>query len=273
MIAAVINMFSIQEINKYLNNKNLFSLEILDTVDSTNIYLKKIADNENIPEGKVVISKSQTAGKGRLGRKFYSPSGTGIYMSILLRPDLNASDALFITTAAAVSVAEAVKSVTNVETSIKWVNDIYCYGKKICGILTEASFNNQSNKINYAILGIGINVTNPDNDFPDDIRNIAASIYGTNPCPNDIYNKLIAEILNNFMNYYYNLKEKTFMSEYRKKSMVIGKNVDVNLPNGTSKKAKVLDIDDDAHLLLQYEDKSFDTLSSGEISIIPNGEI
>ncbi len=128
------DILSVESITPYLaDNLKELSLMVHKSVTSTNTLLKELA-GEGEKEGKVLIAEEQTGGRGRLGRKFYSPAKTGIYMSILLRPKLTVDDALFITTSAAAAVAEAIESVTGCEASIKWVNDIYCNGKKVCGI-------------------------------------------------------------------------------------------------------------------------------------------
>ena len=132
-------------------------------MDSTNTLVKHLAEQGG-REGMVVIAQHQTAGKGRLGRSFYSPKGTGLYLSILLRPKFSAQEALSITTAAAVAVAEAVDQVTGKEggeAKIKWVNDVYYRYRKVCGILTEASIDFETGGLHYAVLGIGVNLTPP----------------------------------------------------------------------------------------------------------------
>ncbi len=112
-----------------------------------------------------------------MGKKFYSPSNTGLYISILVRPDIPADQALFLTTSAAVATAKAIEDVSNKKADIKWVNDIYIEGKKVCGILTEAAFNIETSKLDYAIVGIGINVCPPEGGFPEDISEIATAIF------------------------------------------------------------------------------------------------
>jgi BirA family biotin operon repressor/biotin-[acetyl-CoA-carboxylase] ligase len=152
------------------------------------------------------------------------------------------------------------------EAKIKWVNDIYCNDKKVCGILTEASFNIENGMLDYAVLGIGLNVINPDEDFPDDIKNIATSIYCKETYTGGKRSKLAAEILNNFMFYYENINERTFLKEYRKRSLLIGKEISVISPSN-SRNAVALDIDDECRLIVKWEDGSIEAISSGEVSI------
>lgn len=233
---------------------------LLRSVDSTNNYLKILAEKgEN--ENTVVIAKCQTAGKGRMGRKFFSDN-SGVYMSLLLKPKFCAEKSLFITTAAAVAVANAIESVTGNETQIKWVNDIFVRNKKVCGILTEASIDFETGGLNYAVLGIGINVKKPKDDFPEEIRKIAGVVSEENV---DI-SLLIATVLNNFFEIYHNIETSDFMSVYKKKSMIIGKDIFV-LRGGEKTPAKALDIDDNAKLLVEYENGERAYLSSGEVSV------
>ena len=133
----------------------------------------------------------QTQGRGRLGRSFFSPSDSGLYMSILLRPDMAAADAVKITTAAAVSVALAVEKVSDQKPDIKWVNDIYINGRKICGILTEASFSMESGGLDCAVLGIGVNTYEPEGGFPEAIRDIAGPIFHERK--SDMRNRIAAD--------------------------------------------------------------------------------
>ena len=150
-------------IDKLLFDKNIIYKE---TTNSTNSDLKELA-KEGAKEGTIIISEHQTGGKGRLGKSFYSPKGCGLYFSILLRPDFSPDFAPLITVACAVSVMRAVKTVYQTETEIKWVNDIYSGGKKFCGILTESSISPKDKKLEFAVLGIGINLEVPKTGYPE----------------------------------------------------------------------------------------------------------
>ncbi len=133
---------------------------MFDTVTSTNLVLRDLA-SQGAPEGTVVIAARQTGGRGRKGRAFFSPEYTGVYVSLLLKPKIAPDDATLITTTAAVAVCEAVESLSDRKAEIKWVNDVFVDGKKICGILTEGSFDMESGQFEYAILGTGITFTRP----------------------------------------------------------------------------------------------------------------
>ena len=240
------------------------SVEVRDCVTSTNDVLKAAAE-QGAPEGTVLASVVQKKGKGRLGRSFFSPA-SGLYVSILLRPTICADEALMITTAAAVSVAGAVEKICGKQCGIKWVNDVFLEGLKICGILTEASMDFETGGLQYAVVGIGVNIANPPEEFPEELRGIAGAVFDTLPPNRDIKNRLCAAIINNLYGYYKRLPERPFMEEYRRRSILIGKPVYV-LQSGARQKATVLDIDSDARLLVRYEDGAERALSTGEVSI------
>lgn len=246
------------------NLKLPLDVRVVDCVTSTNDVLKAAAEN-GAKEGTVIIAKEQSKGKGRLGRSFFSPN-SGIYMSILLRPQLSASDSLMITTCAAVSVCEAIEKVCGKDCGIKWVNDIFLNGLKICGILTEASVDFETGGLQYAVPGIGINVAHPKNDFPAELHGIAGALYDELPKVGDIRAKLCAELLNRFFGYYNNLKNRDFMAQYKRRSIIIGKKINV-IQNGSKTPATALDIDDDARLLVRYEDGKTAFISTGEVSV------
>lgn len=258
-------ILSKQSIDKYLNI-NDYNMEIFESIDSTNSYLKKKAE-EGANEGTIVISEEQTEGRGRMGKTFYSPSKTGVYISILLKPDLHGTKALYITTAAAVAVANAVDEISGKNSKIKWVNDIFLDDKKISGILTEASFDLEGGGINYAVLGIGLNLTMPKGGFPNDIEDIAGSVFSKDNIPYDHKNKIIAKILNNFFRYYENIENKDFLNEYRDKSLILNKSIDIFRGN-TIDEGFALDIDDEFRLKVKMKDNGeIKYLSSGEVSV------
>ena len=252
------DVISVEQIREKL--KYDCDIILFDEIDSTNNYLKILAE-KGATEKTVVIAKSQTSGKGRLGRTFHSSLG-GVYMSLLLRPSFSAKQSLFVTTAAAVAVAKAIENKTGNKTGIKWVNDIFIDNKKVCGILTEASIDFETGGLMYAVLGIGINIKKPKDDFPDEIKQIAGVISEDEV---DV-SGLVAEVINNFFEIYYDFENSDFMNDYREKSFVIGKRI--NVIRGEQKiPAKALDIDNDARILVEYESGEREYLSSGEVSV------
>ena len=189
-----------KEIRQKLNNNEKFTFVILESINSTNTEAKNLVC-KNAAENTVVLAEHQTAGKGRMNRKFSSPEGTGIYMSLILKPKLSAENAVMITTAAAVAVSQAIESVANVKTGIKWVNDIYIGDKKVCGILAESASSSLNSDFKYVILGIGVNVFEPTDGFPDEIKEIAGAIYKNNHKIHKARNLLVAEILKKMTGY------------------------------------------------------------------------
>lgn len=238
--------------------KRKIQLIKLNKTDSTNTYLKQLAEG-GAEEGCVVTANEQTSGRGRRGKSFFSPADTGLYMSLLVRPCSSVDASLFITSMTAVAVARAIESVTKNTCGIKWVNDIYVNEKKVAGILCEGSFDHALNKVNYVIVGIGINITNPKSDFPSEIRGIAASLGS-----DDVKDELLQAIIREFFALYDQLPKRDYMEEYKIRSVLIGKRVEIL---GSSPFfAEVLDIDDECRLVVKDDNGITHTLSSGEIS-------
>lgn len=259
------DILSEQGIRKYLKPVcRGIKPEVLHEVESTNTLLRKKAE-AGAPEGYAIIANSQTNGRGRMGRSFYSPSDTGIYLSLLLRPvDMPFNRAVRITTMAAVAACEAIEEVAAKPASIKWVNDIFMNGRKVSGILTEAALGMENGSLDYVVLGIGINAYPPENGFPEDIENIAGAVFEKRH--NDGKNHLAAEFLNRFMGFYTSGDYSQYAQKYRDRSMVLGKEINVLTSKGPQK-AVALDVDEECCLIVQYEDGRTDRLSSGEISI------
>lgn len=240
------------------------AIDVRDSVTSTNTVLKAIAEQGGA-EGMALIAQQQTQGKGRLGRTFLSPKGTGLYISILLRPKFSAEESLCVTTAAAVAVAEAIDSVTGKHAMIKWVNDVYMKGRKVCGILTEASVDFENSGLNYAIVGIGVNVQEPPGGFAPEIRDVAGALY-QEEVPAGVRTQLAAEILNRFFGFYDHLTQQTFMDAYRERSLLTG--MEVTFTQGdTVKEGLVLGVDDEARLQVRLPNGEEKLFSAGEVNI------
>ena len=253
--------FSSVLVEKYL--KTECKVIVLDDIDSTNNYLKKLAEDGE-KENTVVIAKHQSGGKGRMGRSFFSPK-SGLYMSILLRPNFSAEKSLFITTATAVAVSDAIDSLSDKSSSIKWVNDVFIDSKKVCGILTEASIDFETGGLSYAVVGLGVNLYHPADGFPEDIKNIAGTVFDSE-ISGDEKAKFAAEIINGFFNIYNNFENSDFMKRYKSKSFILGKKI--NVIKGDKKiPASAIDLDDEARLLVEYETGERESLFSGEVSI------
>ncbi len=230
---------------------------VLDKIDSTNTEMKRRALDPNKPD--VIVANTQTSGRGRLGRSFFSPSNTGIYMSMLAVPKSDENILLY-TTATAVAVCLAIEKLTDKNPLIKWVNDIYIDGKKVCGILAEAVTDEFNKSVRYIIIGIGINWG--DAKFPDEICEVAGSVCKENE--RILRNAVIAEIINEFRKIEETIFDKMFIEEYRKRSMVLGKKIVVL---NTNEVGVAEDIDENGALVITLESGESKTLSTGEISI------
>lgn len=239
-------------------------------VDSTNQEVKRRA-LEGAGEGLVVLAEEQTAGKGRKGRGFYSPAGTGIYMSVLFRPTVDQSkDVVLVTTAASVAVCRAIRTVLKEEPEIKWVNDVYLHGKKICGILTEAVSDFESGRIDTVVVGIGINYRIPEGGYPEELRDIVGAV-----CTRDQMvprNLLASAVLNELYELYEGLSKRTYMQDYRRWSNVIGKEVrfstGVDYDDRTDwEYGTALDIDEDGGLIVRMQNGEERILRTGEITL------
>ena len=251
----------------FLNSENSnLPIQVFKSIGSTNMEAKRIALDGGI-HGTTIIAEEQTAGRGRRGKSFFSPKSSGIYLSMILRLDLDLCDAVFITTATAVAVSNAIESVTGIKTSIKWVNDLYYNHKKVCGILTEAVTDFESGSVDSIVVGIGINFLTDSSDFPDELQSIAGSLYQIKP--SDITrNQLCAEIINQMLLICRDLKTRTYLTQYKERSMVLHKEIWV-IKENENHKAIALDIDSNGGLLVQYESGDTELLNSGEISIRP----
>ena len=234
---------------------------LLEETDSTNRIAKELARGGEA-EGTMIAANVQSAGRGRLGRSFYSPAGSGIYTSMILRPSLLPEQALRITSCAAVAVARAIEKVTGVSTQIKWVNDVYLNGKKVCGILTEAAFGGDGTRMEYAVLGIGVNVCSM--QFPEELAQIATSLENETGQRID-RSRLLAEIWNEFTVLYGQIEQGTFLEECKARSLVLGKQILVHKPEG-SYEAKAVDLNEEGHLLVE-RNGMVECLYSGEISV------
>lgn len=259
------DILSEQGIRKYLNPICAdLDIRVLPTVDSTNRVAREQAAG-GAPEGYTVLANTQTNGKGRRGRSFYSPADTGVYMSILLRPECCPQpQAIRLTTMTAVAVCEAIEALSGEKAEIKWVNDIYVKGRKVCGILTEASFGLEDGFLEYAVLGVGVNVTAPKDGFPDDLQSIAGSVFGETQ--NDGRNHLAAEMMNRFMTYYQAPRKDGYREHYRSRSMVLGRDIEI-ITADTRKTAAAVDIDEECRLIVRYPDGTYDRISSGEVQM------
>ncbi len=236
--------------------------EVFETLPSTNIVARERAMN-GAPHGTVIAANTQTSGRGRRGRSFVS-GGLGIYMTVILHPDAECSEAPLITTAAAVAVRDAILEVCGRDCGIKWVNDLYFNGKKVCGILTEAATDLESGEIRSMVVGIGINFRGVSGDFPKELREKAGFLLEPGedgPRRND----LIAKTASNLLARAEQLQSREFMDEYRRHSIILGRRVEY-VRGGRTFVATALDIDRNGGLEVLRDDGVRETVTSGEVS-------
>ncbi|MGM9680909.1 MAG: biotin--[acetyl-CoA-carboxylase] ligase [Eubacteriales bacterium] len=232
-------------------------LFVFDTIDSTNNEAKRMVSS-GYSGCALVIAGEQTGGRGRLGRSFYSPADTGIYLSLILQPKDSISKVMRITAAAALAVCSAIEECSGLCPMIKWVNDIYLGDRKICGILSEAVTDIESGTVQSVVVGIGINITT--SDFPAEISDRASSIGMAISRP-----LLAAAVCDRLLDLWKRLSDPALMEDYRRRSLVIGKEIDFY--SGQEKRTgKAVGIDDDGGLLVECDGETV-ALSTGEISI------
>lgn len=260
------DLLSFEEVSKNLHTKYIGkNIMYFSTIDSTNNKAKELA-LDGSPNGTVVISEEQTLGRGRLGRNWVSPKYKGIWMSIILKPDTDPMNVPKVTQVGAAAVIKTLNEL-GIKATIKWPNDIVMNNKKICGILTEMS--GELNKVNYVIMGIGINVNIDIEDFPEELKDIATSI--SHEEGRYLKRKdLVSSLLNNFEILYDEFeKEETInlsVNICRENSALIGKEVKI-INRGKESIGKAVDLNDEGQLLVQYSDGKIDKIISGEVSI------
>jgi BirA family biotin operon repressor/biotin-[acetyl-CoA-carboxylase] ligase len=232
------------------------NIHYFDSIDSTNTRAKQLS-SQGAPQGTILIADTQTGGRGRMGRSFESPKGTGIYLSVILRPRCAAEKLMHLTCAVGVAVCDAVEAVCGVRPRIKWINDLILGNKKLGGILTELSLDNLGS-VSYAVIGIGINV----GATPDGVNEIATSLQEAGFIVDRA--KLIAEILQKLE--HLSIADTSVMEQYRKDCLTLGQQVCILKSDGISYGTAV-DIDDRGGLLVRDTDGNTQTVSSGEVSI------
>lgn len=246
---------------------SFYRVEVRDEIDSTNTAVFD-AGNKGEAEGFCMIAKRQTAGRGRRGRNFFSPENTGLYLSVLLRPSLDAEKALLITTAAAVAGAKACERICGKNVEIKWVNDLFLDGRKIAGILTEGSIKPGTSKLEFAVMGIGINVIPPKGGWPEEISSVAGALCDSEESYKDVLDRLSTEFLNEFYDLYSKLPNTDYIEEYRKRQLATGKRINVLSGDGSFRKAEALGVDDCFRLRVKFDGEEKESaIDTGEISI------
>lgn len=237
-----------------------------DSIASTNTFAKGLAA-DGAPHGTVLIADHQTGGRGRRGRSFHSPAGSGIYMSAILRPGCTPAELMHLTCAAAVAMCDAVEKAVGIRPAIKWTNDLVCGKRKIAGILTELGLGT-GGKTDFAIIGIGINCCQQADDFPEDIRSIAGSLASVSGKAIDRASLAAAMIqaLHRMGDTLLTAKNET-IARYRLDCITLGKEVSIVKADGATRHATALTIDEEGALIVRFGDGHTETVNSGEVSI------
>ncbi len=241
-------------------------LIILDSVDSTNTFAKTLA-RQGAPEGTLVIAREQTGGRGRMGRSFSSPAGMGLYLSLILRPHCDPKALMHLTCAAGVAAAEAVEKTVSIRPGIKWTNDLVVGSRKLGGILTELSVDPQTDKVDFAVIGIGINCRQKTADFPPELQELACSLAtatGRPVAPELLAKELIGAL--HFLSCGLFTQKNAILDQFRKDCVTLGKEVSI-LQGQQVRHGTALAVEADGGLLVQLPDGSREVISSGEVSI------
>lgn len=243
-------------------NALTYKVHTAETVKSTNSSVKTLA-KDGAPEGYVLVASGQTNGRGRLNRVFFSPKGTGLYVSILLRPTFALSP-YALTCLSAVALSDTVLEF-GVDCGIKWVNDIYIQTKKVAGILVESSMN-QDGSFLYAVVGIGVNLFPPIDGFPETIADKAAALFNI-PYDEELRKRFLKRLLMRFKRYYDQLPEITFYDIYKDRMVGIGERVLVQEPDGMRYGTSV-GIDRQFRLIVRYEDGTEAAIDRGDVTLL-----
>ena len=234
-----------------------------DSVESTNTMAKQMAA-QGAPNGTVLIAGHQSGGRGRLGRSFQSPAGAGVYMSVILRFPCRPDNLMHLTCATAVAACRAVKNVAGIKPGIKWTNDLVVQEKKIAGILTElVLLPNET----AAIIGIGVNCTQMQMDFPEELRTMAASltmVTGKKIAPAKVAAELICQLA--CMSLELMTNRDSYMEFYRRNCITLGRHISL-CRSDEVRHGDALDVMNDGSLLVRFDDGHTEAVSSGEVSI------
>jgi len=236
-----------------------------DSIGSTNDRLKELA-RQGALQGTTLVAGHQTGGRGRLGRSFQSPAGMGVYLSFLLRPEAPPQELMHLTCAAAVAMCDALEAVTGLQPGIKWTNDLVFGKRKLGGILTELGFGPEGN-VEYAIVGIGINCCQKEQDFSPEIRDIAASLEMVLSAP--VSRAAVAAAM---MESLYRMQlellccKEAILSRYRRRCITIGKQISV-LRGEEIRHGTAINVDDQGALVVIFSDGTTEAVNSGEVSV------
>ncbi len=238
----------------------------LDSVDSTNNYAKKLGD-QGAPHGTVVVTDHQTTGRGRRGNSFLSPAGKGLYLSVLLRPQLPPAEVVNLTAWIAVAVCDAVEQVIGERPGIKWTNDLILRQKKLCGILTEMSLEAETGELQYVVAGIGLNVSHSDADFGTEVSQLAISLeqaLGRKIRRIDLAAAVVRALDRMMADFPH--QKAAYLERYRNHCLTLGREVRL-IRKGEAQIAFAQAIDEDFALVVRHSDGTTETVTAGDVSV------
>lgn len=268
-LKALPDVLSEQTVRSFLGTVKTLGgrIDCFDSIDSTNAYLKRIA-LDGAPDGTVAVAAEQTSGRGRRGRSFQSAAGKGVYLSVLLRPEMTPAQLMPLTGLVAVAMSRAVDRVGGTNVQIKWTNDLILNGRKLCGILTELSVEGETGELQYVVAGIGFNVSQREEDFDGEVAKIATSILReTGKLVSRA--ELAAAMIEELDALYTALKTgdtSGYLDEYRRRCVTIGREVQL-LWQDTKEKVTALDVDEEFGLIVRRENGTVETVRTGEVSV------
>ncbi len=251
-----------KSIERYL--KYPIDVEVKKELTSTNTVLKECADKGSL-NSKLLVALSQTQGRGRLKRKFFSAKDCGVYFSFLV-PKLDQAKGELLTIITALSVYRVVSLLSTKDIGIKWVNDIYADGKKCAGILVEGARNIETGSLNYAIVGVGVNIKEPKYGYQKEIKNIATTAINAGDYKAGIESAIVAGIYNQFMDIYTSASSDEIIKEYTSHLFILGKRITASYGDKAIE-ATAIDIDERGGLIVELDDGSRTTLTMGEITL------
>jgi BirA family biotin operon repressor/biotin-[acetyl-CoA-carboxylase] ligase len=267
------DLLSSEGIHAFCREIQIDQIHCHKVVDSTNTMAKKLATSGDVDLA-LIVSEEQTSGRGRMGRSFYSPQSTGVYMSLLIKPTFDISKSVLVTTAASVAVCRAIEEILGVHCQIKWVNDIFLGDKKVGGILTEGITDFESGQVEYIVIGIGINYIAPVNDFPEELQHVAGALIPFSSAlshgQTKSRNLIIGAIASQLLQLLERLDPNEFLPEYRERSFIIGHPVTFYFHKSGQTEARqgvAMDIDGEGGLVVQQDDGDVITLNSGEVTL------
>lgn len=238
------------------------NIERIDTIDSTNEELVRRGRGGGMPQG--LIATEQTAGKGRLGRSWVSTEGEGLYMSILIRPDIAVEKAPLLSLIMGLAAARAVKDVTGIEAKLKWPNDLVIDGKKVAGILAASEIKNGN--LDFVVIGIGVNMFQK--QFPEEIAATATSLKlsGATFIREDLENSIVKSFNRYYDIFIHEESFRAFMDEYNSLTVNVGRRVKIIEPDNEYE-AESMGVNDDGELIVRTDRGELKTIRSGEVSV------